>query len=151
MKKAKNIKEIKLIAFIFFIIGLMSCSSQNSNTSESKLVSIVDTANSHKVLTDLEIPIKRINIGNVSPNKNVTGSYNIINKGTQDLIIEYVNPDCTCTGFTLSKKQIPPGDSATLVLNMSTKDKEGEVAVHATISANTTTRLYQVSLIANVL
>ncbi len=139
----------KIFFGLTLAIGVLSCNDESIaklNEQTSK-----DTTKTDIILSDLKIPVRRVDVGNVEPDKTISGVYSIVNTGPIDLIIEYVNPDCTCTGFTLSKKQIPPGDSARLVLNMSTKDKEGEVAVHATISANTMTRLYQVSLLANVL
>ncbi len=118
----------------------------NNRPDSTQLTSKVDSV--QPILTIVQ---KRFNAGNVKRDRVVEGRYIIRNTGKKNLEIEYINPDCTCTGFSLSKNRISPEDSALLILKMSTKDKEGEVQIHATISANTSTRLYQVSLVANVL
>lgn len=92
-----------------------------------------------------------VDVGTARKDSSVTGKYYFTNTGTKRLVIDFVNPDCSCTGFYLTKKEIEPGDSSCLVLKMSTKNKEGDIQINATISANTPTHFYKVSLIAKVI
>lgn len=139
------------ICLIFCLLTLtfaFSCKNSSdkvsSHNSKSAVIESFDKS-------ELSIPRKKIDLGKVKSNATVQGIYSLHNSGETLLKIEYINPDCTCTGFSLSKKEIEPGDSAILILKMSTKNKEGDTKVHATISANTETRLYQVILTATVI
>jgi hypothetical protein len=81
----------------------------------------------------------------------LTARYPFVNIGSKLLTISEINPDCTCTGYYLSKKTIHPGDSAYILLKYSTRGKFGESKVYATVSANTRTRLYSLEVVANVI
>ena len=126
---------------------LFACNpKQNNQETVNKKINIDYNTN----LPELMFLIKRINLGKVKRDTIVEGRYSFKNSGMKPLIIEFVNPDCTCTGFYLEKKILQPGDTSYLILKMSTKNKEGDTQVNATISANTQTHLYKISLLARV-
>jgi len=125
-----------------FVI-LFSCKGKLK--SNSKILSLAANSNNMPILTLLN---KRIELGKVKKDSSVTGKYYFVNTGTKRLVIESVNPDCTCTGFYLTKNEIESGDTSCLLLKMSTKNKEGDIHINATINANTPTRFYKVSLSA---
>lgn len=140
-----------MISSAVLVGALMMYSCDNPSVKEQQAAQNRPVISQDSAGPVLYIAQKRFDAGKVKPNQTVQGQYALYNHGQKPLEIEYVNPDCSCTGFSLSKKLIAPGDSSLLLLNMSTKDKEGVVQVHATISANTATRLYQVTLAAIVL
>lgn len=133
--------------YLFVICATLFACGYDQTKMEHQAIISQDTVN----IPELTIINRRVELGNVAKNTTVTGKYYFKNTGKNKLIIEFVNPDCTCTGFYLEKKEINPGDSSFLVLKMSTKDKEGDVQINATISANTPIHLYKVSLLAKVI
>ena len=92
----------------------------------------------------------KIDFGSVPGDTLLTGKYNFLNPSRDTLIITSVNPDCTCTGYTLSRERIPPNDTGFILLKVSTKNKSGAVVLYSTITANTATRLYSLKMMANV-
>ncbi|HUN01213.1 MAG TPA: DUF1573 domain-containing protein [Niabella sp.] len=121
------------------------------NQNKSKL-----SNNNNKVRKDssqtaqLEFLNRRIDFGKVSNDTTLSGRFSFVNTGKKDLLIYEVVPDCSCTSFELSKKQIKPGDSAYIILNMATLHKFGETKIYSTVTANTPERIYSLEIIANV-
>lgn len=133
------------ICYVLLLI-LFSCNPnpkpitvQKKNTEDNGDVPVLNLLN------------RRVDVGKAKKDSSVTGKYYFTNTGKKKLVIDYVNPDCSCTGFYLSKKELEPGDSSCLTLKMSTKNKQGEIQINATISANTPTHFYKVILLAEVL
>jgi hypothetical protein len=99
---------------------------------------------------ELRFMQKKIDFGYVPGDTVLTGKYDFVNPSADTLVITSVNPDCTCTGYTLSKERIPPHDSGYITLKVSTREKTGAVVLYSTISANTPTRLYSLKMMAHV-
>ena len=76
----------------------------------------------------------------------ITARYTFYNTCDKDLIIQYVNPDCNCTTYQLSKKMIPVNDSAYIELSLNTKNKIGKQHLYTTIKANTKAQMYKLIL-----
>ncbi len=66
---------------------------------------------------------KVIDFGTLSNDTNVTAVFYIRNIGKPNLIIKEVEPECSCTGFTLDNDTILSGDSTRLLINFNTKGK----------------------------
>ncbi|NER08674.1 MAG: DUF1573 domain-containing protein [Okeania sp. SIO3C4] len=103
------------------------------------------------VLTEIEFKDKIFDFGEVQEDSLLIHRYYFKNVGNEKLIIDYVNPDCTCTGFTLSNDTIMPMDSAYVELKYDTKDRYGKQKLFATMKANTETKMYAIILKANVI
>jgi hypothetical protein len=101
-------------------------------------------------LTDLRFLKKRIDFNAVSRDTVLIAKYPFINIGKKDLVIQEIDPECTCTGYTLDKKRIQPGDTGYIILRYPTKDKVGEAKAYATVTANTATKIYSLEIVALV-
>lgn len=126
---------------------LLAVSACNSLAKDNKNT---DVAPDSARLAEIRFPQHKIDFGSVPNDTVLTGKYKFLNPSRDTLIITSINPDCTCTGFTLSKEKTPPGDSGYILLKVSTKNKSGPVVLYSTISANTATRLYSLKMMANV-
>src|SRR5579863_3634709 len=100
--------------------------------------------------SELQFRRNKIDFGSVPVDTVLTGKYDFLNPAKDTLIITSVNPDCTCTGYTLSREKIPPGDSGYILMKVSTKNKSGAMVLYSTVSANTPTRLYSLKMTAHV-
>ena len=101
-------------------------------------------------ITDLIFFDKIYDFGLIKHDSIVTALYTFINTGEHNLIIKSVNPDCTCTGYTLSKDTIMPNDTAFIQLTLNTHDKFGEVKAYTIVTANTEDKLYKLTLKGDV-
>jgi len=130
---------------VFWLSLLAGCVSTPTSNELEKL------SNSDSMpLTELKFLTRRVDFNKVPVDTLLVARYPFVNIGEKDLIIMEVVPDCTCTGYTLDKKRISPGDTGTILLRYSTKDKFGEAKVYATIAANTPTRLYSLEIAASI-
>jgi len=102
-------------------------------------------------LSDMKFICKYINFGKVSRDTLLVGRYAFFNSGKDSLRIKYVNPDCSCASYKLSQKTLSPGDTAYIELVFKTKDKLGVNKIYTTVCANTNTKMYKLTLKANVL
>ncbi len=130
----KNILVTVLI--VCFVYG---CLTRNKNTD-------IQT----NKLTKLEFTQRMVDFGKVSTDTLLVAEYNFKNKGTHDLVIEYINPDCICTDYKLSSKEVAPQEKGTIQLIFNTKDKIGQQKIYAIVKANTEDQFYRLLLKADV-
>lgn len=100
--------------------------------------------------TSLKFLNRKVDFSFVKGDTLLVAKYIFVNTGFNNLVIESIKPDCTCTGFYLSNKLVQPNDSGYILLKFSTKGKEETQEVYATIAANTDIRLYSIKLIAHL-
>lgn len=134
---------------IILLLFLVSCTGKNNETDNKQKT--YEKKDKEAVLTEMKFLNKKYDFGNVSSDTLLTARFDFINIGDNDLIIDYVNPDCTCTGYFLRNDTIAPGDSAYIELELATKNKYGEQKIYTTVRANTFTRFYKLTLTANVM
>jgi len=133
-------RSLFFISFIF-----LSCTSNNRSTDVT-----VDTSNK-LALTDIKFLNRRVDLGSVSDDTLLTAKYSFVNIGNYPLFIDYVSPDCTCTGYYISQRRILPKDTAYILLKLATKNKYGNEKLFAVVSTNTLQRLYSLELLANII
>lgn len=56
------------------------------------------------------------------------------NTTSEKIIINYVNPECTCTSYHVSKYEILPNDKASVVLTINTTGKFGKERIYAIVN-----------------
>lgn len=134
---------MRCIVGFLIMVGLSAC---------------VDTKKEHKKeLAPKNIPlteaafVNRIQDFGVLPqDTTVSAEFYFKNTGKNKLIVDYVNPDCTCTGYELSKDTIAVGDSAFIRLDFNTKHKYGKQKIYTIVSMNTREELYKLMFTADV-
>ncbi len=90
-------------------------------------------------------------LGDVANDTLLVIRYKFINTSNEILKINYVNPACICTAYTLSNNSILPNDTAYIELKFNTKEKYGKQKIYTIVSANTEVELYKLTLEANIL
>ena len=101
-------------------------------------------------LTEAAFVQKIVRIENVPTDTIIEVKYKVFNKGTNDLIIEDVNPDCTCTDFYVKDSIVTPGDSTIIAMYINTRDKRGFSKVNTVVTLNTAIELYKLSAILTI-
>jgi hypothetical protein len=99
---------------------------------------------------DIIVRKKVFDFGIVKPDTLLNARYYLINNSDSVILINYVNPECTCTNYYVSNYSINPHDSIYIDLTLDTKNKHGEQKIYTIISANTKTKMYKLTLKANV-
>ena len=141
-----------VIVLSLFIVVLRFCNPDVKNYASQYDTDDVDTIDNVQFpLTDISI-LNKIEYyeGNCSTDTTISARYVIRNIGNNPLVIQYVNPNCSCTKYTVSKQITSPGDTVSVVLNMDTYGKTGRNTVTATLKANTAQELYILRLVANL-
>lgn len=132
-------KEQFLIAI--YMLMMISCTTENSNSTK------IDNSNT---VAELNF-IQKVNDFGTVPNDTILVSrYYFTNTSTDTLKILRVKPDCTCTEYFLSKKDILPKDTAYIELVFNTKDRYGDEKVYAIVEANTVAKMYKLTLKASI-
>lgn len=91
-----------------------------------------------------------IDLGYVPSDTTLTATFQFQNIGTDTLFIEFINPDCSCTDYTLSDSIVAPNGNGSIQLTISTKNKCGEQAIFTTISSSTKDRFNLLKIFFNV-
>ncbi|MCX6327671.1 MAG: DUF1573 domain-containing protein [Bacteroidia bacterium] len=132
---------MKKLIILLLCTSIFSCSNKKN----------IQQSSQQRELADLAFKIKFYDFGNVSNDTILFAKYFFKNIGKNNLIINYVDPDCTCTGYSLSNDTISPGDSAFIELKFKTENKFGKQKIYTTVCANTETKMYSLILKANVI
>lgn len=106
-------RHIALLLCLFFST---CCFSQNATTKE------------------LVFTKKVIDYGKVSNDTTLTATFIAKNKSSQGVIINYINPECTCTGYSVSKYKIQPNDTVSITLTIKTVGKFGKEKIYAMVN-----------------
>ncbi|PZV83602.1 uncharacterized protein DUF1573 [Algoriphagus aquaeductus] len=85
-------------------------------------------------------------MGNIDKDTLIEGRFVLKNFGKQDVKINYVNPDCTCTNYDISKDYIPVNDSIILTLRFDTSGYTGDQNLTAVISTDSEIKFYKVQM-----
>jgi len=93
---------------------------------------------------------KIVDMGKVKEGAILSADYKFSNSSKDTLRIKYVNPECSCTSYSLSSKVILPGEKGVINLKLDTKDKAEKNIIHAVVCTNTKTKFYKLTLKAFV-
>ncbi|MDD4033177.1 MAG: DUF1573 domain-containing protein [Bacteroidales bacterium] len=102
-------------------------------------------------LSALSINKNTVNFGDISGDTVLSAQFILHNESLNPLIIEYVNPDCSCTNYSISKYRIESKDTATVHLNVDTRNKAGSQVLRSVIKANTREEMYMLTVRFNVI
>ncbi len=93
---------------------------------------------------------KSVDFGIVPEDTLLQARYVFLNTTDSVIAINYVNPECSCTGYRVSDYHIAPHDSIYVDLELNTKGKYGEQKIYTIVCAETETKMYKLTLKANV-
>lgn len=128
---------LMIILAIWVIIAIKLCIKPNSDKCTIPL-------------TDAKFLNHREKMNNVPADTIIDFYYQLVNIGENNLMIGYINPDCTCTECLATRDTIKPGDTTTIVMKFNTKDKLGFYKLNSVVKLNTLTKLYKISAFVNV-
>jgi hypothetical protein len=133
------------MCFIFssYLIFALSCDTSKPDKNAASLKFTEE-------LTIIKFNKEIIDFGIVQQGDTLNAKYNFKNLGDSDLLIDYVNPECGCTSYTLSQNRVLPSDSGSINLIIDTKDKLGIVNVYAIVKSNTEDKFSRLLVKANV-
>ena len=130
---------------IFFIT--MLCFFCNNSLIEKKNYITSNKSNYEKKDFDLKFEKKIIDLGTFkSKDTLLKARYIFTNNGLNSLHIDYVNPDCTCTGYDYTKGEISKGKRGYVDLKYNIKNKIGNQKLYAIVKANTSQKFYRLIL-----
>lgn len=133
-----NILKIILVCIIIFSLTFAVFLIYKSNNKTIKYLQNNKSEIAQEYpITDMKVVNQVINFGSVPEDTVLKAIYTVVNTGEHPLYIEYINPDCNCTGVEYSKEAIPPKDSIKVSLLLDTKGKNGVQILHSVIKANT--------------
>lgn len=104
-------------------------------------------------LTNVEMYGDRLNLGEVPTDSVVTQNVLIVNKGPEPLYVQFVDPDCNCTGYVLSPSDhAAVGDTLSLELNIDMRGKKaGRFMLNTIVGMNTEEHLHRIAIEGDVI
>lgn len=132
-------------AAIWIIVGWYNLRTQNTFDAVGQ-----DVAADSLPPATLEFEQQIADFGRVSPDTLLSATFIARNTSANDLVIHYVNPDCSCTGYNLSKTTTLPGDTLSITLQLDTRGKRGHQRLQTTVCANTHVQMYSLILKADI-
>jgi hypothetical protein len=99
---------------------------------------------------DLVFLKRRVDFGKVNNDSELFARFDFVNTGTENLVVDKVLSDCSCSVSRISKQIVAPKDSAFITVKLDTEHKKGKVKIYSTVYTNTPTRLYSLEVMADV-
>ncbi len=87
-------------------------------------------------LPKIYFPETQYDFGTVREGAVVSHTFEFVNKGKATLDISDIKTSCGCTAALVSNKQIAPGKSGTIKIDLDTKNRQGKMSRTITISSN---------------
>lgn len=132
-------------SFFFFIFPFIKNYNIDVNT-DSEEYAYDD------LITEARFAITTYDIGKVTDLQMINNVFVCENIGASPLIIYYVSTGCSCTKYTVSKRIVQVGESATINVHFDPKDKsEGEFLEKLTIRMNTRQKYYELFVRGNII
>jgi len=131
---------------LLFVIIVSSC-KQRIERHDNKTAVFPESKQS---TGELKFIKDKLDFGTIPQDTVIKGDFKFINAGTGKLIIDNIEPDCSCTSAYLSKKVLSPKDTGRIILTVNTHKKQGEYELNSTVTANTHTHIYLLSLFFKV-
>ena len=135
----------QFILCLFCLPSIISCA--NLKTEEENKVEAINT----RPNTEISFENTKFELENVKRGELIECLYKFKNIGKNVLIIEYVNPDCICTSFEISSKEILPNQVGWIKLVLDTKDKLANTRINATVRTNTDEKFHKLVLMTSII
>ncbi len=84
----------------------------------------------------LYLPETQYNFGKVKEGSVVSHTFQLVNKGQEELEVKDIKTSCGCTAAMLSNSIIKPGEAGTLKIDLDTKNRVGKMSRTITIVSN---------------
>lgn len=126
-----------ILVWGFFFLWKMATRDKSYVSTRSMPGATKGFTNDTVALTDLRIKDKIVRLNAVKAGEKVNARYVLYNTGNRPLFIEYVNPDCSCTGYEVSDSVTYPGDSLEIVLKFNSAGKADANFMNAVVKKHT--------------
>jgi len=126
---------ISILAAIWIVILVFPFSREQGSTPEIQQVE--DSLHETYPLTKMELVETSRDLGEVRKGELIRVSFSIKNVGQETLVITGIHPDCSCTDYQLSRREIPAGGMSELTLEIDTEHKDGPQRIQVVIDSNT--------------
>ena len=113
----------------------------------------LDSPSAEWPLTSVEVVNDRLDLGPVPSDTVVFHEVLLVNSGTDSLRVEFVDPDCNCTGYTLTPCSVAAtGDSLRLTLEVDMHKKQiGKFMLNTVVGMNTEKHLHRIVILGDVI
>lgn len=101
-------------------------------------------------LTDAKFLDKIIVMDSIPNDTIICFQYGLVNIGTNNLIIEDLNPSCSCSECYALDSIVLPNDTTQILMYINMKEKVGLNKVNTIVTLNTKTELYKLSAIFSI-
>ena len=136
-----------LASLIVIAWSLISISEKQSNGSRR----FVNISKLNDPLTEVTFDEVLFDVGKITVDSTIRQRYSFINSGIYPLIVYYIDPDCNCTNYEISKNIAMPNDSIIITLTIDMKDKrQGIFMLNSVVQLNTKKQFYLLRLIGDV-
>lgn len=95
---------------------------------------------------DITIRNKFRNLGTVTAGTIIVEKYYLVNNTTKNIQILKINPECSCTNFSVSSYEIMPHDSVYIELTLDTTQKQGSQTIYTIVKTNSKVSMYKLAL-----
>lgn len=137
---------------VLSIVVLLPKSASNTIIKKNAVLLNGDKVENKKKipLSSMKIENSVVNFGIIERDTVLSADFKLINTGKNDIVIEYINPDCKCTNYSITKMVILPKDTSIVTLQFDTHGKNYDQTIYTTLKANTEEQMYKLLLKANI-
>jgi hypothetical protein len=90
------------------------------------------------------------NYGTLASGSVIKSKFNVRNSGNETLKIYRMRSDCTISEVTIDNKEIAPGDSTNIFVQVNTFDRIGQQRYNIVLESNTEQKFHKLGLIVSV-
>ena len=123
--------------FLLAILMIVSACGQRSKSKEEVVTLYSSEADSTLKKTTIKFVDTEHDFGQVQEGEKVSCTFEVLNTGKNDLLIQSVKPSCGCTTPKYDKKPIRSGKKGTIEVVFNTKGRPGKQRKTVMVATNT--------------
>ena len=129
-------KGLSYFLLAIFLMVVSACGQKNK--SKENIYAIDDSGiDSTLKTTTIKFVATEHDFGNVQEGEKVAHTFEVLNTGKADLLLQSVRPSCGCTSPKYDKKPIRPGKKGTIEVVFDTKGRPGKQRKTVMVVTNT--------------
>ena len=94
---------------------------------------------------ELSFQQKSVDFGRVPNDTILYVKYVMENVSNKDVRINYVNPECSCTDYWISKNIVSPKDTASIILKIDTTNKYGKEKLYTIVNYGDNKKMFKLT------
>lgn len=130
-------KSLSYFLLVMLLTAVSACGQRGGKSKENNNAGVTSESDTVVKKTTLKFIAVEHDFGQVQEGEKVSHTFEVMNTGKADLLLQSVKPSCGCTTPNYEKKPIRPGKKGEIEVVFNTRGRPGKQRKSITVVTNT--------------